>query len=97
MAAELIPTNRYIVALGPIKMEIIDFTGTITQSDGSTTQTGVTSADTFKSNLASPSFALGVANTVAEDSFDVSISGKTLTMTNTGLSDGDCRILVFGF
>jgi hypothetical protein len=95
--ADLTPTNRYIVALGPIKMEIIDFTGTITLSDASSSQTGVASGDTFKSNLGSPSFALGVVNTVAEDGTDVSISGKTLTITNTGLTDGDMRVLVFGF
>jgi len=95
--ADLAPTSRYIVALGPIKMEIVEFTGTVTLSSGASTQTGVASGDTFKSNLASPSFALGVVNTVAEDGTDVSISGKTLTMTNTGLTDGDMRVLVFGF
>jgi hypothetical protein len=95
--AALLPTSRYIVALGPIKMEIVEFTGTVTLEGGGSTQTGVTSADTYKSLLQNPKFALGVANTVAEDSFDVSISGKTLTMTNTGLTSGDARILTFGF
>ena len=86
-----------IAALGPMKMEVMEFTGTITDSTGST-QTGVDTADTIESFLANPTFAIVVADSDASDTaWSTSFSGKTLTLTNTGASAVNIRVLIFGF
>jgi len=100
--AEVLPTNRYVVALGPIKMEVLNFTGTITTADSAgnpstTTQTGVDTADTFKTLIQNPKFAMVVADSDSSDTaWSTSFSGKTCTLTNTGASAVNIRVLVFG-
>jgi hypothetical protein len=96
--AALLPTTRYITALGPIKMEIVRFAGTVTTTTG-TTQTGVTSADTFTTLIQNPNFAICVNDgDTVNTSWVTSFSGKTATMTNSGVSNANgINLLVFGF
>ena len=65
-------SNRHIVALGPIKLEVLNLTA-------------VSDADTVSTLIANPSFAIGVNNTDGETTsaaLNVAISGKTLTINN---------------
>ena len=105
--AEVLPSveGRFITSLGPIKLEVLNLSGTLTVADSagnpsSTTQTGVDDADTVKSLLQRPLFALGsiVSDAVTiSQSFNVGISGKTLTINATDLAADNIVILVFGF
>jgi hypothetical protein len=86
---EQTPTNRFITTLGPIKLEVI-------------TVENITTADTVVSNIQRPLFATAnLTNTGANTALatNVSISGRTLTLTNANISAGvdDATILVFGF
>lgn len=104
--AAVIPSERFIVPLGPVKVEIMSIAGSavvVEDANGnpsSTTQTGVDDADTVKSLLQRPLFTMGAivsdAVTISE-SFNASISGKTLTINSTDLAADDVVILVFGF
>jgi hypothetical protein len=99
--AQLTPTNRYVIALGPIKCEIAQFQGTITDSDGNT-QTGVDDADTFESLLVRPVLGMGVDNTDGSDSANnmsigIAADDKTVTINNASLSAANINVLVFGF
>ena len=79
--------NRFLSALGPIKMEILNLTG-------------IATGDTVTTNMANPQFALGVDNTTGALTINtrVTLSGKTLTITNTSYAGaGVCNVLVFGF
>jgi hypothetical protein len=78
--------NRFLTALGPVKMEILNLTT-------------VTTADTVTTNMQNPRFALGVDNTGALSvNTSITISGKTLTITNSSYAGaGICNVLVFGF
>ncbi len=103
--AEVIATNRYVADLGPIKMEILNFSGTVTLADSngnpsSDTQTGVDDLDTYVSILGGPLFAVGRITTDAFAnlvSFNVAISGKTLTFNRNLLSAHNIVVVVFGF
>ena len=80
-------SNRFVVALGPIKMEILNLTS-------------VTDADTVSSLLVRPLFAMAVKNTdeASSNETNVSISSKTLTLNNADLGGTDeVNVLVFGF
>ncbi len=80
-------SNRFVVALGPIKMEILNLTT-------------VTDADTVSTLIQRPLFAIGVSNSdeTATNNTNISISGKTLTINNADFGGADeCNILVFGF
>jgi hypothetical protein len=78
--------NRFVTALGPIKMEILNLTT-------------VNNGDTVTTNIANPRFALSEDNTGALSvNTSNSISGKTITITNTSYAGaGVCNVLVFGF
>jgi hypothetical protein len=94
--AAIEPTTRYVTALGPVKMEVMEFTGTVNVVGGGT-QTGVDNADTVDTLIQGPKFALVVADSDASDTaWATSISGKTITLTNTGASGVNIRILAFG-
>jgi hypothetical protein len=97
--AELLPTNRFVLAHGPCKEEIINLSGTITDSDGNT-QTGADDADTVKTLIQNPLFATGsITSDGVSDvlSFNVAISGKTLTLNHGGLAADNVVIRVIGF
>ncbi len=95
--ADLLPTVRHTAALGPMKMEVLNFLGTITLSTGGT-QTGVDTADTFKTLMVRPQFAFVVSNDDASDTaWETSFSDKTVTLTNSGASAVDINVIVFGF
>lgn len=99
--AALVPTDRYVVALGPIKAEIVNFSGTVSTTAGGT-QTGVTDADTFESNLANPQFAIG---SITSDAVSVAVSfnaaltanSKTVTINTSDLANDNIVVIVFGF
>lgn len=79
--------SRYIVPLGPVKMEVLNLTG-------------VTDADTVTSQLQNPKFAMAVINTdngAATAPTNVSISGRTLTLNSADISSSEINVLVFGF
>lgn len=101
--AEVLPTNRFIVALGPVKLEIFEFTGTIVTADSagnpsSTTQTGVDDADTVKTLIQNPLFAMVVTDSDSVNTnWATAFSGKTITLSNGGVTAANIRILVFGF
>ena len=79
-------SNRFQFPLGQAKLEVLHLTS-------------VTTADTVATLMQRPVFALGVpSKTGAATNTQVTISGKTLTITNADL-DGDDSIdvLVFGF
>ena len=94
--ASLLPTTRYVTALGPIKMEIVEFTGTVTLATGGT-QTGISTADTFDSQLVRPLQVFIQIDVENADNSTSSISGKTVTFTNGGQTNVTARFLVFGF
>jgi hypothetical protein len=80
-----------------MKMEVLNFLGTITLSTGGT-QTGVDDADTFSTLMVRPQFALVVANDDASDTaWETTFSDKTVTLTNTSATAVDVNIIVFGF
>lgn len=94
--ATLLPTTDIVTALGPIKMEIIEFTGTVTTSTG-TTQTGISTADTFSTKIQRPLQVFIQLDVENADGSTSSISGKTVTFTNGGQSNVTARFLIFGF
>ena len=80
-------SNRFIAALGPVKMEIVDLTS-------------LTDGDTFTTLIQNPKFALcGEYGTDANGTATPSISTKTVTINNptTGGGSGKVCVLVFGF
>lgn len=81
-------SNRHVVALGPIKMELLNLTT-------------VANADTVTTTIQRPLWALGVNNTNAETTsaaLNVAISGKTLTINNANLTGSSVvNIIVVGF
>jgi hypothetical protein len=94
--AEVLPTNRFITALGPVKMEVFEFTGTVDVQGGGT-QTGVDTADTVVTLIQNPTFAVAITDGDGGDGWATSISDKTITLTNTGASGVNLRMFVFGF
>jgi len=94
--AQLLPTTDVVFALGPMKMEVIEFTGTVTTSTG-TTQTGISTADTFNTKMVRPTQVFVQWDSNGGDGSTTSISGKTITLTNTGLTNQTVRFLIFGF
>jgi hypothetical protein len=100
--AELIPTNKFVTVLGPIKMEIINLAGTIAKADGTGNVTGVDDGDTTRTTLHRALFAM--ASITSDDvtvtrSVNVTITEATklLTINCVDLSDDNVAILVFGF
>lgn len=78
--------KRYVTALGPIKMEVMFLSA-------------VTTADTVTTLIQNPSNAILATDgtggaTVAPTA---SVSGKTITLTQTSLSAGTATLVVFGF
>ncbi len=79
--------NRFVTALGPIKMEAMSLTA-------------VTDADTVESLLVRPLFAMAVEDTdlaTIAVAVNIGISGKTLTFNSTDLSAATMNMIVFGF
>jgi len=99
--AELIPTNKFVTVLGPVKMEVINLAGTVTTSTG-TTQTGASDADTTRTTLQRAMFAVGVITSddvTITRSMNVTITEATklLTLNSSDLANDNVAILVFGF
>ena len=72
MAAVTSVNNRFVVALGPIKLEILNVTGSDT--------------NTVTTTLQRPLIAIGAVSSDAvtmTESVNVAISGKTLTINST--------------
>ncbi len=102
--AELIPSNRFTAVLGPFKMEVINLAGTVVTADSagnpsSTTQTGVDDADTVKTLMQGPKFA--VASVTSDGvtinlSTNIAISGKNLTINNANIAADNLVSTVFG-
>jgi len=95
-----------MAVLGPIKVEIINLSGTndianAAGNPGGTTQTGVSTADTIKSQLQRPEFAIMVGNVDGVDGWATAIgtgaTAKVITMTNAGQSTAAASLLIFGF
>ena len=94
--ANLLPTQSFLTVQGPVKVEYIEFTGTITDSDGAT-QSGVDDADTFDSKMVSPKFVVVTSKDDASDTaWEYSISGKRVTLTNSGASAVEITAIVIG-
>jgi hypothetical protein len=83
MAAATAVTS-YVVALGPIKVEFV--TGTFASS-----------TDTYASKLQRPLFAFAQKNVSGTAQTTTSISGKTVTVTDAGISASAVHLLIVGF
>lgn len=79
--------KRFVVALGPVKAEILDLSA-------------VADTESFKTQLQNPLFGFGVnvkdldATTVA---MNLSFSGRTVTVNQAGLTAADVVVIIFGF
>lgn len=93
--ATLLPSTQVLTVLGPIKMEIIEFTGTITDTTGAT-QTGISTADTFDTLMVTPAQVFIQVDVDGVDGSTSSISGKRITFTNTSQTNITARFIVFG-
>lgn len=86
--ADATVSNRYVVALGPIKVEILNLAD-------------VTDAEQVTTQIQSPQFAFGVVYTDGSPmtaAINPSISSKTITLNSTDLDgDDDLVLMVFGF
>ena len=76
--------TSYVVALGPIKVEFVQ--GTFA-ADG----------DTYESKLVRPVFAFGQKEGSGKAQTQVTVSGKTVTVADAGISTTKCTLLVVGF
>ena len=94
--AILLATTSKVFALGPMKCELAEFTGTVTTSTG-TTQTGISTADTFDSKLVRPLHVFPQVDVDGVDGSTTSISGKRITFTNSGQTNITARFLIFGY
>ena len=94
--AKLLASTNKVFAIGPMKMELIEFTGTVTTSTG-TTQTGISTADTFDTTMVRPVHIFPQVDVNGVDGSTTTISGKTVTFTNTGQTNITARFLVFGY
>jgi hypothetical protein len=80
-------SNRFMSVQGPFKMEVLNLTA-------------VTDADTVVSNMQRPVFAMAVPGTDTASitvAIQIAISGRTLTINSSDLSDEIVNVLVFGF
>ena len=78
-------SNRYMAALGPIKMEIVFLSA-------------ATGADTFTTLMQRPVAGGGWQTEAADTSaLTCSVSGKTVTLNSATLSNDTAIILIFGF
>lgn len=78
--------KRWVVALGPVKMEFQNLT--------------VTDGETASTLIQNPQYAVAVVNTddlTADKPCSTSISGKTITINNDDLSDSEVNMLIFGY
>jgi hypothetical protein len=79
--------KRYILPLGPVKIEVINITA-------------ITDADTVTSSIQRPDFGLFVQGEDAGNTqlaTNVSISGRTVTLNNGNFSSSTGVLLLFGF
>jgi hypothetical protein len=96
MAAKVLPTQSFLTVNGPVKVEYVEFLGTLTTSTG-TTQTEVSDGDSFDSKMVGPKFVIVTNSDDGDDtSWTATISGKTITLTSTGASDVALRCIVVG-
>lgn len=82
------PSFRYLAALGPIKMEVVNLPAT------------TDSGDTFTTVIQRPLFGLLGWNTAGQTGAGiVTVSGKTVTVEDGAgtFSNKACTVVVFGF
>jgi hypothetical protein len=97
--ANLLPTQSFLTVQGPVKVEYLEFTGTITISGGTTTQAGVDDGDTFDSKMVAPKFLTVTSKDDASDTaWDYAINSSTgrITLTNTGAAAVEITVTVVG-
>lgn len=85
--AAVTTTRRYVVALGPIKLEIADLAS-------------VDDLDTYDTLIQNPVFGTFLVNTDTNStamSVNLGFSGKTVTFNNSTLSASTGVALIFGF
>ena len=86
--AELTPTNRYVMPLGPIKMEVMNLED-------------VDDADTVVASIQRPLFGYAVMYTdggAMTAAINPDISGRTITLNSADLTGvKDIVLTVFGF
>ena len=76
--------TSYTAALGPIKIELMF--GTFASS-----------TDTYDSKLVRPLFVFAQKNGSGTAQTTTAISGKTVTVTDAGISSTVCHLLIVGF
>lgn len=87
MAAVTETTGPFVLALGPIKVEILD-------------AASVDDGDTYTCRLQRPlfgAFILTTDNNSTAESVNVGISGKTITFNNSALSSDTGILVLVGF
>lgn len=78
-------TNRYLTALGPIKMEVLFLSA-------------ASGADTVTTYMQRPVAGGGWQTEAADTSaLTCSVSGKTITLNSATLSNDTALVIVFGF
>ena len=75
--------TRYMTVQGPLKVEYLSATFAAT-------------GDTIVSNMQRPLFAIAVTNADG-GAAATSISGRTITVTDTGISASTVNLIVWGF
>lgn len=83
MAAATAVTS-FVAALGPVKIELV-------------TCTMASSTDTYVSKLVRPLFCFAAKNASGTAQTTTSISGKTITVTDAGISASSVHLLIVGF
>jgi hypothetical protein len=82
--ADATAVTSYVVALGPVKLEIC--TGTFASS-----------GDTYVTKLVSPKFVIPVANFTTTGAVVTVITGKSIAFTNAQISANSVHFIVVGF
>ncbi len=85
--AAVTTTNKYVLPLGPIKMEVADLAS-------------VDDADTYVTTIQNPSFGFFVENTDTATiavAVNLGFSGRTVTFNSTDLGAATGVLIVFGF
>ncbi len=83
MAAATAVTS-YVTALGPIKVEFVKCTM-------------AASADTYVSKLVTPKFALAFHNATSTANPVTAITGKSIAVTETNISNSEVQLIIVGF
>lgn len=83
MAAATV-NHRFVTSIGPMKMEILNLTV-------------AANGDEVESDLVDPRFCEAHRNVSGLANTEYSISGRTITITDSALSDSEVTLIVFGY